>query len=62
MREFISTHGVDAFHSVDDPLTQLWMRFGVTSQSSYVYINDDGTWEVSGYGSLAADVEALITN
>ena len=60
MRDFVATHGADAFQSVDDPNTELWMRFGVTSQSTYVFINDDGTWRASGYGRLEADVQGLI--
>ena len=61
MREFVDTHGAGAFQHVDDTATTLWSRFGVTNQSTYVYINDDGTWERTGYGSLISDVEELLS-
>ena len=47
---------------VDDPAQELWTRFGVTNQSTYVYINDDGTTRTTGYGNLRGDVQALIAN
>lgn len=59
MLGFIDENGVDGFTHLDDA-TEIWERFGVTQQRTYVYINDDGTWETAGYGSLPADVEALI--
>ena len=59
MEGFIADTGVTAFpHLLDDG--QLWEAFGVIMQRTYVLINDDGSWERTGYGSLASDVEALI--
>ncbi len=59
MREFIEDTGVEGFPHLDNA-DDVWDRFGVTRQRTYVYINDDGTWRTSGYGSLRADVEGLI--
>jgi len=41
---------------------EIWQRFGVTNQNTYVYIDDDGTWTTAGYGKLREDVEALIAS
>ncbi len=60
MREFVNEQGVGAIQHVDDQSAELWTRFGVSRQRTYVYINDDGTFEQAGYGNLLADVEALI--
>ena len=62
MIDFVNEQGVGAIQHVDDPSAELWTRFGVTRQRTYVYINDDGTFEQSGYGSLLEDVEDLISN
>ena len=59
MREFVDDNGATGFVHLDDA-DDIWDRFGVSRQSTYVYIDDDGTWRASGYGSLRADVEALI--
>ena len=62
MRQFVDTHGAGAFQHVDDPATTLWTRFGVTNQSTYVFINDDGEFRVSGYGNLESDIEGLLAS
>ena len=59
-REFVNDQGVGAIQHVDDDTQELWTRFGVTRQRTYVYINDDGTFEQAGYGNLLGDVEELI--
>ena len=43
-----------------DPEGELWDRFGVRQQHTYVFIDDDGTTRTTGYGRLAAEVEELI--
>ena len=40
---------------------EIWQRFGVTQQRTYVLINDDGSFERTGYGSLENDVRDLIS-
>ena len=61
-REFVESTGTGAFQHVDDQSQELWNRFGVTRQRTYVYINDDGTFEQAAYGTLFEDIEALLAN
>ncbi|MEM7326879.1 MAG: hypothetical protein AAF531_27595 [Actinomycetota bacterium] len=59
MQMFINEHDVASIvHLIDDG--ELWDRFGVTEQRTYVFINDNGDTRTTGYGSLASDVEDLI--
>ncbi len=62
MEEFVADTRIDVFPQIPDPDRILWDRFGVTEQRTYVFINDDGSVRVSGYGQLEADVEALISS
>ncbi len=59
--QFLDQTGANSFAHVADG-TELWDRFGVDEQRTYVYLNDDGTWQTTGYGSLRSDVEALIAS
>ncbi len=40
----------------------VWEHFGVRQQRTYVYLNDDGTFEQAPYGNLREDVQALIAS
>lgn len=60
MDAFVAETGTDGFAQVPDVDGVIWNQFGVSEQRTYVYINDDGTWETSGYGSLRDDVIDLI--
>jgi len=62
MSEFLSKHGVSGFPHVPDPTAEIWRRFGVTSQHTYVFINDDGSWRKAGYGNLLGDVQGLVNS
>lgn len=62
MERFLAETGVDNFPHVPDGEGQLWARFGVTEQRTYVLINDDGSVRTAGYGRLAADVEGLLAS
>ena len=62
MEDFVVETGVDGIVHVPDVDGVLWARFGVTQQRTYIYIDDDGSMEVAGYGSLEADVRDLISN
>jgi hypothetical protein len=59
--QFINATGTNSFANVADG-SELWDRFGVSTQRTYVYLDDDGTWRTSGYGSLREDVQALIAS
>lgn len=60
--EFINATGTNVIEHIPDEAGEIWRRFGVTQQRTYVYINDDGTTQLSGYGNLPGDVSALIAN
>lgn len=62
MEDFVVESGVEDIVHVPDVDGVLWARFGVTQQRTYIYIDDDGSMEVAGYGSLEADVRDLISN
>lgn len=57
---FIERTGVESFPHIDDNGGEIWDRFGVTQQRTYAFVNDDGSFRLSGYGSLRQDVEGLI--
>ena len=59
-RAFVNETSTGGFQHVDDQTQELWDRFGVTQQRTYVYIDDDGSFELTGYGSLIEDVQTLI--
>lgn len=58
---FINQHGASGFAHIENG-DDLWRRFGVTMQRTYVVINDDGTWRRTGYGNLAGEVQTLINS
>jgi len=62
IREFIGKNGVGSFPHLADSDGDVWDRFSVHSQHTYVFINDDGTFRQSGYGQLETDVQELIAS
>lgn len=60
MADFVAETGTQDLIHVPDEDGVIWSRFGVTQQRTYVLIDDDGTWRTSGYGTLDADVAALV--
>ena len=61
METFVAQQGVDGFdHIIDDGA--IWEAFGVFEQRVYIFINDDGSLRMGGYGNLAGDVEDLIAS
>lgn len=61
MAEFVESTGSGDIPHILDNGGEIWARFGVTQQRTYVYINDGGEARATGYGSLQADVEDLIS-
>ena len=58
---FIQDTGTDVIpHILDDGA--IWNRFGIRSQSTYVYVDDDGSSRSTGFGNLPGDVAELIAN
>lgn len=60
MQAFVDRNGVDIIDHIPDSAGVIWDRFEIDEHRTYVLINDDGTWEKTGYGSLEADVVGLI--
>ncbi len=57
---FLDTTGANTFPTFTNG-DVIWERFGVGSQGTFVFVNDDGTWTSKRRsGSLREDVEALI--
>lgn len=64
MRRFVTNNGVAAFPHLADLDGDVWESFGVGSQPSFAFINDDGTVEIvigaMGENALAERMMALI--
>lgn len=64
MARFIEEGGVGAFqHAIDDDDLTIWKAFDVSTQPSFAFINDDGTFETLrgalGESGIAQRIEAL---
>lgn len=62
IREFVKDLEVGDIQHVNDESLELWDRFGVTRQRTYAFVDNDGTFRLSGYGSLRDDVQQLIAS
>ncbi len=66
MLGFVNDTGVGDFPHIADEDGGVWSTYGVTSQPSFVFINDDGTAElvVSALGTerLTEQVRTLISS
>lgn len=60
MERFVAANGTDTIDHIPDPTGEIWERFGVRQQRTYVIFNDDGMSQTIGYGSLPTDVAELI--
>lgn len=58
MLAFIDETGTGGFTQLNDSDGSLWQRFGTEGRSTFMFINDDGTSELTSYG--VADEERLI--
>ncbi len=54
MRRFVTNNGVDAFPHIPDLEGEIWESFGVASQPSFAFINDDSTFDVV-IGAMGVD-------
>ncbi|MEM7325322.1 MAG: hypothetical protein AAF531_19700 [Actinomycetota bacterium] len=62
---FVSQTGTDGFTQIEDESGDLWDRFGTGGRSTFMFINDDGTFELTSYGvvdeaELRAQTQRLI--
>lgn len=53
MADFVSRHGLEGMPHVVDIDGELWLRFGVTYQPWWVFVNDDGTVIHNQLGALS---------
>ena len=65
MQAFIERHDLAHFTHLNDEDTVLWDRFGADGRSTFLFLNDDGSFWRTGYGeadlaSLTRRVEELI--
>lgn len=64
MEAFIDDFGVGAFPHVADEALDIWVEYEIPSQPSFVFINDDGSFETiigaMGESGLAARIDELL--
>ena len=53
---FVERHGLDHFTQLHDVDQVLWNRFGATGRSTFLFLNDDGTFSRTGYGEVNASL------
>ncbi len=66
IQDFITNLDVGGFNHVADEDLVVWKEYGIRSQPSFAFINDDGVVEVQG-GSMGVDglserIDALIAS
>lgn len=65
---FVDRYGLDAFPHAYDEDGSIWARFGTIGRSVFVFVDDDGTIESTGYGEygdadkLDAKITELLSN
>ena len=59
MEQFISLTGVDGFPNINDESSEIWARYGVTYQPTFVFIAADGSTERFGSLGQASIQEAI---
>jgi len=68
IEDFVDRFGVDGFPHAYDADGSLWARFGTISRSAFVFVDDDGSVEVTSYGEygdeakLDAKVDELLAD
>ncbi|MEM7272567.1 MAG: hypothetical protein AAF547_05755 [Actinomycetota bacterium] len=67
MAPFVERTGTDAFPQISDPEGELWERFGTGGRSTFMFVNDDGSFVLTTFGvvgeeELTRQVEALLAS
>ncbi|GEM_PF-2248159 len=67
LEEFVARHELAHFVQIHDEDQALWNRFGASGRSTFLFLNDDGTFSRTGYGevnhtTLVERIEALISS
>lgn len=50
MQPFIDQTGTGDFTQLDDQTGELWEQFGTEGRSTFMFVNDDGSFELTSYG------------
>lgn len=63
VEDFVERHGLEGFPHAYDADGEIWSRFGTIGRSVFVFVDDDGTIEATGYGEYgdADKLDAKIT-
>jgi hypothetical protein len=55
MQAFVADTGTDGFDQVVDPDGSLWLQFGAEIRSSFLFVDDDGSVQRTGFGEMTPD-------
>jgi hypothetical protein len=55
MQVFVDRTGTDGFTHLIDEDGSLWSQFGADIRSSFLFVDDDGTVQRTGYGEMDED-------
>lgn len=55
LTRFIELTGTDGFVQLDDTEGALWQRFGTGGRSTFMFIDDDGSFVLTDYGVANED-------
>ncbi len=58
LQPFIDETGTSGFAHLDDSAGGLWERFGTSGRSTFMFLDDDGSFILTEYG--IADEERLV--
>lgn len=53
--EFVSYTGTGALTHLSDESGELWQQFGTEGRSTFLFVNQDGTFERTSYGQMDQD-------
>ena len=64
---FVAGTGTNGFTQLADESGDLWDRFGTGGRSTFMFVNEDGSFELTSYGvvdetELRSQVERLIAS
>jgi hypothetical protein len=63
MQEFIDRTGTGGFTHLIDEDGSLWEQFGADIRSSFLFVDDDGSVQRTGYGEMDEDrLRAMATD
>lgn len=58
---FVQRHGLEGFPHAHDENGDIWQEFGITTQSSFAFVDEDGTFDTVSYVAFDADeLDALV--